>query len=50
MFSGCIALESIIVDLPTPPTMNTNAIGDPNTTFIIYVPDASVNAYKTATN
>jgi hypothetical protein len=49
-FQGCSALETFIVKALTPPTLaNTNALQNTNN-CPIYVPDASVEAYKTATN
>ena len=34
----------------TPPTLNSNAYNGTHSDLKIYVPDASVEAYKTATN
>lgn len=47
-FSGCTSLEYIICNPTVPPTLNANAIK--GTTCPICVPDASVEAYKNATN
>ena len=48
-FNGCTSLQSIIMKSTTPPTLsNTGAI--PSTIRAIYVPDASVEVYKAATN
>lgn len=48
---GCSALESVILRGETPPTLNSaSAFYSTNETFIIYVPDASVDAYKAAAN
>ena len=48
-FNDCTNLISIIVFPKTPPSLaNTAAISDATTS--IYVPDASVDAYKQATN
>lgn len=44
------ALETVICEATTPPTLGTNAFANTNSTFLIYVPDESVEAYKTATN
>lgn len=49
IFKDCTALESVTIYATTPPTLkDVNAFE--NTTCTIYVPAASVNAYKTATN
>ncbi len=47
-FSWCSALTSITVNATTPPTLGNNVYD--GSTCPIYVPSASVNAYKTATN
>ena len=47
-FDKYIALKSAIVRASTPPTLNSYSFRD--TTCIFYVPDASLEAYKTATN
>ena len=49
-FGYCSGLTSVTVEATTPPTMNSDAFHGTNNTFIIYVPAASVNAYKTAAN
>lgn len=49
VFAGCDALEALIVKNPTPPTCG-EAVLDGSDGCPIYVPDASVEAYKTATN
>ena len=49
-FNGCSALVSVIIHAVTPPTLPSNAFSSTNSTFIIYVPDASVEAYKAAMN
>lgn len=47
---GCSSLEKIICEATTPPTLgNTNAFTNTNS-CPIYVPDASLEAYKTAVN
>ena len=49
-FNGCKALETLVIKATTPPSLyNTAVLGDTNN-CPIYVPDASVEAYKTATN
>jgi hypothetical protein len=46
----CTSLQKVIVRASTPPTLgNTNAFNNTNN-CPIYVPDASLEAYKTATN
>lgn len=45
----CINLESVTIKATTPPTMY-NMFYNTNNTFMIYVPSASVDAYKAATN
>lgn len=47
-FRECRALEVIIIDNPTPPTIASNSFLE--SSCPIYVPDASVDAYKAATN
>ena len=47
-FMNCSALQSVIVRATTPPSLGTRVFQ--GTTCPIYVPDASVEAYKTATN
>ena len=47
-FQSNTALETFICRATTPPTYGQNAIADCNYTFLIYVPDESVEAYKTA--
>ena len=49
-FAGCKLLETVICRAVTPPTLHVEAFTLTNSTFIIYVPDESVEAYKTATN
>ena len=49
-FSLCKSLETIIVLASTPPSIQSNTFNTTNSTFSIYVPDESVEAYKTATN
>ena len=48
-FNGCTSMQTFICRATTPPTLtNANAFG--NNPCIFYVPDASLEAYKTATN
>ena len=47
-FLRCTALRWVVCPCTTPPTIESNSFL--NTTCTIYVPDASVNTYKTATN
>ena len=49
-FYKCTQLETIIVEAITPPTIQSTEFSQTNSTFVIYVPDASVEAYKSATN
>lgn len=49
-FSGCISLRTFIVLASTPPSLQSDTFNSTNSTFFIYVPDASVDAYKKATN
>ena len=49
-FRSCSTLNTLYCRATTPPTIaNSNALSTANLTNI-YVPAASVNAYKTATN
>lgn len=52
VFANDTALEYVKIEATVPPTLdqpdNTDKFAFRNTTCIIYVPDASVNAYKTA--
>lgn len=49
-FRLCKSLETIIVLASTPPSIQSDTFNATNSTFSIYVPDESVEAYKTATN
>lgn len=50
-FNGCSSLTSVVVKAETPPTLvNTSAFAGTASGMTIYVPSASVEAYKTATN
>lgn len=44
------SLQTIICNAVIPPQLHNTAFNSTNSTFIIYVPDESVEAYKTATN
>ena len=48
--ASCTALERLVVKAATPPTLASNALQGTSALSGIYVPDASVEAYKTATN
>lgn len=47
-FHSCTNLQSVLVRTSTPPTLGSNVFY--GSTCPIYVPDASLEAYKTATN
>ena len=47
-FYGCESLTSVVVQNETPPTLNSRAFENSNSTFVIYVPDSSVTAYREA--
>ena len=47
-FSGCISLRTFIVLASTPPSLQSDTFNSTISTFFIYVPDASVDAYKNA--
>lgn len=49
-FRSCLSLSHIKILAETPPSLDAMAFFETNSTFLIYVPDASVEAYKTATN
>lgn len=49
-FYGDTSLQTVICDAVTPPTLGASVFEATNSTFTIYVPDESVEAYKTATN
>lgn len=50
VFRYVTTLEQVIVRATTPPSLDSLAFQNTNDTFIIYVPDASLEAYKTAVN
>lgn len=47
-FYGCTAIEEVICEAVNPPTLSANAFEAASSSFYIYVPDDSVEAYKTA--
>lgn len=49
-FYGANSLSTIVCHATTPPTIASDTFGSNASDFAIYVPDASVDAYKTATN
>jgi hypothetical protein len=49
-FADCFNLQSITCLAETPPTLGGNDVFDNTNNCTIYVPSASVDAYKTATN
>lgn len=49
-FNGCNSLASVTVNAATPPTLGSSYVFNNTNNCPIYVPSASVNAYKTATN
>ena len=48
-FNGCTGLQWVKLLPTTPPTWGNNCLGAASLTFPIYVPDESLEAYKTAT-
>lgn len=49
-FQGCTSLEKLILSGATPPTLGSASALSQTNNCPIYVPDASLEAYKTATN
>lgn len=49
-FSGCLLLESVTIHATTPPNLEYNVFSNTPNTLKIYVPAASVDAYKAARN
>ena len=47
-FALCSSLETFICRSTIPPTLNSQAFQDSNSTFVIYVHDSSVTAYREA--
>lgn len=50
VFDDCRSLKRMIIEATTPPTLASTAISSPLPIFKIFVPNDSVNAYKTASN
>lgn len=50
VFYGSTSLEVIVCKSTTPPTLDAEAFSKTNSTFVFYVPDASVSTYQSATN
>ena len=48
-FNGCVGLTNVTVNTTTPPTLGSRAFNNTND-CLIYVPSASVETYKAATN
>lgn len=49
-FLNCSALETFIISAAIPPSLHVALFSGASSTFLIYVPDASLEAYRTATN
>ena len=49
-FQYCYSILKYVFNRTTPPTLSTNVFTERNNIVKIYVPDESVEAYKTATN
>lgn len=49
-FWWCARMEWVQCLATTPPTLDSSAFSDTNNTFKIYVPDASVSTYQSASN
>lgn len=49
-FNGCTNLTTVVSLNPTPPSLDSFSFNNCTKLANIYVPSASVNAYKTATN
>lgn len=49
-FLSCLSLSHIKILAETPPSLDATAFNNTNSTFVFYVPNESVEAYKTATN
>jgi hypothetical protein len=47
---NCALLQYVEMESETPPSLSSNAFDGTNSTFVIYVPNAAVDAYKGATN
>ena len=49
-FQSCTSLTSVTVEATTPPNLFSYVFDDTSASLVIYVPAASVEAYKAATN
>lgn len=50
-FFGCTSLKTIVINATTPPSLSNSQVFSSNAEErLFYVPDASVDAYKSATN
>ena len=49
-FYGCSSLATLLCNTPVPPVLGSNALINTASSLSIYVPDESVEAYKSATN
>jgi len=47
-FSNCVSLKEFHIKATTPPTLGSSVFSSVSNDFVIYVPTASVNAYKSA--
>lgn len=47
-FNGCTILENVTINRTIPPHLGANAFNSTHSNLVIYVPSASVNAYKAA--
>ena len=50
VFRGCTALETVVCKAVTPPTIDSNTFSGCSVLENIYVPNDSVDAYKSASN
>ena len=48
VFYACTMLKTLVILNTTPPSLGSDVFAQASTTFIIYVPDASIEAYRTA--
>ena len=46
-FCNCSSLRTLVVESETPPTLGGNCLGGTNSGLLIYVPDNSLDTYKT---
>lgn len=49
-FMYCTKLDTVVSMASIPPAINSDTFSNVNPSFILYVPDSSVNAYKVASN